>query len=133
MRVVVKRVDTLSVDEYNACYSLNLRSNGMMREELVRCRRNNLGWAFMVFDRGKLMSWALMFNRILSNNKGAYFYTRVNARGKGYASKISEAIVDFNVKVTVYPWNNSSDRFFSKRTFDKSYAFWKYGELRHAS
>lgn len=133
--VVIKRVDMLTSAEYHDCYNLNLRGNGMMQDKLRYCRQRGLGWAFMIYDGDKLMSWALVFKKSFYDVEevGAYFYTRMNARGKGYGSAILDAIKKFNSKVTCYPWNNTTDRFFSKRDVGKNYGFWKHGELRYAA
>lgn len=133
--IVVKRTDKLTSAEYKACDSLNMRSKGMMQGKLRFCRQRGHGWVFMIFDGDKLMSWAIVFNAYYSasDEKGAYFYTRVSARGKGYGSQILDAIKKFTDQVTCYPWNNTSDRFFTKRAVGKNYGFWKAGEKRYAA
>jgi GNAT superfamily N-acetyltransferase len=130
MQVVVKKVDDLTIEEYKACYSLNLRSNGMMRDKLVHCRKIKQGIAFMIFEGKVLLAWSLVFHKFFkpTDEQGAYFYTRVRCRGQGYASLLIKEIESLNNRITVYPWNNSSDRFFSKNNFKKSYIFWERNE-----
>lgn len=130
MQVIVKRTDLLSTKEYKACHSLNMRQKGMMQFRLQHCRKNNRGWVFMIWDNDKLMSWALVFNRYYEET-GAYFYTRISARGKGYGSAILAEVKKFNDKVICFPWNNNSDRFFSKRDVGKDYGNWRIGESRY--
>lgn len=128
--VIVKRVCELTSKEYADCYRLNLRQRGMMQSKLSSCRTGNYGWVFMLYDNDRLLAWALVFGYSQYN---AYFYTRVCERGKGYGSQLIKAIQSFTDKITVYPWNNSNDRFFSKFTFHKSYVYWKTGEKRYAA
>jgi hypothetical protein len=128
--VIVKPIKDLTSREYKHCYSLNLRQNGLMQFQLMQCRKKKTGFAFMIYDNDKLMSWALIFDRH-NVTKSAYFYTRASERKKGYASAITSRIKLFN-DVTVYPWNSSSDSFFSKRILKRNYYYWKTGELRYA-
>lgn len=134
MQVIIKRTDLLTSKEYKACHSLNMRKNGMMQWRLTYCRQHKKGWVFMIWDNDRLMSWALAFQRPMSDDEiGAYFYTRVSVRGKGYGSAIMAKVKEFNDKIICFPWNHNSDKFFSKRDVGKDYGCWRRGESRYSA
>ncbi len=123
MKFIVRRVNELNEAEYKACYSLNLRNDGFMREKLVELRYAAYsGWAYMVWKDDKLMSWSLVFEHGLGH--GAYFYTRHSARGKGYATIVAQYIEEDFDSIDVWPSDTPGDRFFSKYSFSKSYKYW---------
>lgn len=125
MKLVVRRVCELEDSEYRACYSLNLRADGFMRERLVRSRyKNGEDYALMLVDDDRLLSWALVFE--YAESYGAYFYTRLSERGKGHGSKVAREVEKMFEYVQVWPSDKAGDSLFSKYDFTPDYRYWSY-------
>jgi hypothetical protein len=101
-KLIRKKVINLTLDEYNKCYSLNLRAFGAMRTVLqytfYPCQQelhrngdeNNV--VYMIFgEDNTLLSWALVYWTNIAS-PGAYFYTRVSCRRLGYGSRLYNKI-----------------------------------------
>lgn len=115
-RYVRKRVIDLTPDEYRMCYSLNLRSKGMMQEVLSKERFRDNGkyaHAFMIFHGDRLVSWAIRFTE-RDHFWSVYVYTKTTYRRRGLGSLLlKEARRGLRV-VAVHPWDERSASFYRK-------------------
>lgn len=113
--------------EWDACYSLNLREEGMMRERLVKCRHDRNGYIFMIDDNGwpvqKLLAWALVWTYD-DDEVGAYFYVRKSARGKRLGSQLADRVEQDFAKVRVFPSDKQATGLFDKFNFQQDLRYW---------
>ncbi len=85
-------VKDIPIDLYTKLYNLNFRSNGMMRDLLVRLRHNVVrsksklahGIVYTLVDNFEVVSW------IISDQNQIHAYTRHQYRGSGHASQLIE-------------------------------------------
>jgi hypothetical protein len=118
--VLHKAIKDLSTQEYKDCYNLNFRHNGSMQPELSEQRtmitrnRHFPGEVFGIWEDARLISWALVFRKFYHIKPGAYFYTRVEYRQRGYGKAIANAIALVYPETRVYPHDPRSHTFFNK-------------------
>lgn len=90
MKLVHKKAKNLTPKELKACLSLNMRDQGLMREKLLMCRKEEWtrGLVWMLWIEDKLISWCLLEIGKKNAHSTIAFYTRLTYRGKGYATRL---------------------------------------------
>lgn len=125
MKLVTREVRELTESEYNACYQLNLRGAGLMQARLVDCHRYGGTAIMLVKDDGNLLAWSLVFAWNLNEDLyGAYFYTRLSERRKGYGRRLAAEVEKHFPNIIVWPSDTRGKDFFSNHTFDQSLTYW---------
>jgi L-amino acid N-acyltransferase YncA len=126
MKLILREIPELTTLEYNACYSLNLRDQGMMRSRLIECRQSGEGYAVILQeDDGKILSWALVFPWDLNKDQyGAYFYTRRSARRKGYGKLVAQKVAGEFTNIIVWPSDQPGIDFFNNYNFTQRMTYW---------
>lgn len=123
MKLVLRRVKEMNESEYKAAYSLNLRTEGYMRERLVALRHGPVdSWAVMLFEDDILQSWSLVFE--YDEGHGAYFYTRRISRGKGYGTQVATFVENNFTDITVWPSDTPGLKLFNKYDFNQDFKYW---------
>lgn len=105
-----KKVRNLTPEEYKACYSLNMRCQGLMRRKLKAFMHgDNQAYASLHYNAdGVLIGWALTF-RDQYGNLSTYFYVRKNHRRKGIGKLLMTHVNKKFGQVRVYPWGESAN------------------------
>jgi GNAT superfamily N-acetyltransferase len=130
-KTVVKPVRELTSQEYKKCYSLNLRYDGYMQEELMFARRGerNNAFAVMIIDEDeRLIAWSLVYEKV-EGKMVAHYYTRRACRRQGFGDRLMKQVQRIAPNPTVVPGEDiMSQRFFSKHqdnlTFDNVYSLY---------
>ena len=112
-----KSVQSLTKEEFSACYRTNFGMRGMMQETLKEARDEDYlkATAFMLWrerdGKRELLSWVLRF---WSNNRwNIYVYTKTMERKKGYGSfVVKEAKRGVRSPIAIFPWDKRSDKFY---------------------
>jgi hypothetical protein len=126
MKLIVRDVKELQSSEYQACYGLNLRDKGLMRDRLVECRHTRQGYVVMLFENDVLLSWALVWAYDLAKDQwGAYFYTRESQRRKGYGSKVAGTVKENWTNITSWPSDDIGYKFFDRHKFKQNYRWYR--------
>ena len=112
-RVLEKKiVKNLSREDYNKCYSLNLRDRGQMRYSI-----DPDDVVYMIKDEdGKLLSWALVNRHFRTDNTiwaDSMYYTRCECRRQGLGKRLANRIKKDFPEVYAHGWNEESIGFFS--------------------
>jgi GNAT superfamily N-acetyltransferase len=129
-RISCKQVDNLTPYEYNVVSNLAFHGmeNSGLRPRLEHCRYwdEYVSYAYLLRNEDKtILSWALVYYVDRSNwhykpkdaaNWEAMFWTRRSHRGRGYGTRICDAILrDFGPRqVGVYPHDERAAGLFNK-------------------
>lgn len=105
-RIQTKLVKNLTDEEYQRCYSLNLRGEGEMRDQLRRLRNDPQARVYMLREQDQLIAWSLVFD------KCAHFYTRRTHRRKGLGTRLVNRIHKDHNWPVVYAHDDASEGFF---------------------
>lgn len=96
MVVIRCAVRDLTEAEYRQCYSLNFRSDGMMRWVFMNSRRGKCydkAMVYRILDAGELIGWALAYETIPDTNYiEAHFYVRKRRRREGVGRLLRDAV-----------------------------------------
>lgn len=117
---IFSSVDELPKDLYQKAYSLNMRSFGRMRGDLVCAKQKwNKANVSMILENGKLLAWSMLSN--LDHEKEIAVYVRKTERNKGFATFLVSDVVKNSQEqaknVLCFPWDLRSDRFFDRLQF----------------
>lgn len=113
----VRRLDKLTEAEFKACKHRTMHSRGLMKRTLINYKENKPqdAYAYMIWRDDILVSWVLVFRQGSTGTPtwNAHFYTFSKYRRKGLGIALCKRIAKDFPDVTVWPWNQGSDKFFT--------------------
>lgn len=130
MEIITKTLAELDSKQYRACYSLNMRTGGLMQESLMYAKDEYpaeakaimawadevlLGWVLLVPTKQKSAVWVSDYAKKVSKYT-VQIYVRGSHRRRGLARTLMDEAIRHDPRPHVVPWSDESYEFFSDYT-----------------